>query len=131
MIKPLPLLFIRLTIALSFFVHGLVRIPKIATFTQYMLARFEPTFLPKGIIILFSYALPFAEFTIGLLLLLGLFTRQALALGCVLMLCLVWGTALIEDWASLPTQFIHIAFMAFLLNALPQNGYAMDNLIKK
>lgn len=122
---------LRLGIGASLFGHGLVRLPKLNTFSNWMIGSFEKSILPKILTIPFSYALPIAEFAIGLLLLLGLFTRQSAMAGGIVMIILILGTTLIENWEALPSQLIHLAFMALLLQFISNNSIAIDNLLKK
>lgn len=122
---------LRLAIAASMFGHGLVRLPKLSGFSQWMTASFEKSMLPRTLVLPFSYVLPLAEFTIGLLLILGLFTRPALIAGGIVMIMLILGTTLIEDWHSLGSQLIHAAFFGVLLVFVRYNGYAVDSLISK
>ena len=124
-------LLLRLAIAISMFGHGLVRLPKLTTFSNWMIGTFENSMLPKILVTPFSYILPIAEFTIGLLLLLGLFTKPALIAGAVVMLALLFGTSMIENWEAVPSQLIHIAFFAVLLHFAAYNSWAIDTLIKK
>ncbi|UPZ15383.1 DoxX family protein [Flavobacterium humidisoli] len=124
-------LLLRLAIAISMFGHGLVRLPKLATFSNWMVGSFENSMLPKIIVTPFSYILPIAEFAIGLFLLLGIFTKPSLVAGAIVMLILLFGTSMIENWEAIPSQLIHIAFFALLLHFADYNSWAMDTLIKK
>jgi thiosulfate dehydrogenase [quinone] large subunit len=124
-------LLLRLAIAISMFGHGLVRLPKLATFSNWMVGSFENSMLPKIIVTPFSYILPIAEFTIGLFLLLGIFTKPSLVAGAIVMLILLFGTSIIENWEAIPSQLIHIAFFALLLHFADYNSWAIDTLIKK
>ncbi|HWB93655.1 MAG TPA: DoxX family membrane protein [Puia sp.] len=127
----LAYLITRLAIGFSFFGHGLVRMTKLAGFSKWMVGSFQKSMLPEGLVTAFSYILPFLEFLVGLLLLLGLFTRQALIAGAVVMLLLILGTTLIEDWDALPTQLIHVLFLVVLLQFVVSNIYSVDQLMKK
>jgi len=124
-------LIIRLSIGFSFFGHGLVRLPKLAAFSQGMVGSFQKSILPETLVTPFSYILPFAEFLVGLLLLLGLFTRQAIVAGSVVMMLLILGTTLIEHWDTLPLQLIHVMFLVVLLQFIVSNIYSVDQLLKK
>lgn len=124
-------LLLRLAIAISMFGHGLVRLPKLASFSNWMVGSFENSMLPKIIITPFSYILPIAEFAIGLFLLLGIFTKPSLVAGAAVMLILLFGTSMIENWEAIPSQLIHIAFFALLLHFADYNSWAIDTLIKK
>lgn len=121
----------RLAIGLSFFGHGLVRLPKLAGFSHWMVGQFSKSYLPDALIIPFSYILPFAEFIAGLMIILGLFTRQGLLFAGVISLALIFGTTVIENWEALPSQLVHVAFLSLLLAYLPHNSYAVDKIIKK
>ncbi|QJB34049.1 DoxX family protein [Chitinophaga oryzae] len=122
---------LRLAVAASMFGHGLVRLPKLSGFSQWMVTSFEKSMLPGAMVLPFSYILPIAEFIVGLFLILGLFTRLSLIGGALIMIALILGTTLIEDWHSLPSQLIHAAFFAVLLVFIRYNGFALDKLISR
>ncbi|KQM75125.1 DoxX family protein [Pedobacter sp. Leaf216] len=121
----------RLAIGISFFGHGLVRLPKLAGFSSWMVGQFSKSILPEALVIPFSYVLPVAEFMAGILIIVGLFTRQGLLLAGAVTLALIFGTTLIENWEALPSQLLHVAFLSVLLAYLPHNSYAVDKIIKK
>ncbi|MND88292.1 hypothetical protein D3C87_719540 [compost metagenome] len=121
-------LLLRLGIAISMFGHGLVRLPKLNTFSQWMIASFEKSLLPKAMVLPFSYVLPVAESTVGLCLLIGLFTKPALIMGAGVLLILLFGTAMIENWEAIPSQLLHLAFFALLLQFVQSNSWALDKL---
>lgn len=123
-------LILRLAAATSMFCHGLVRFSKLSAFSNGMVKSFENSMLPDFSVEVFSYALPFCEFIVGCLLLFGFFTKQALYAGSVIMLFLIFGSTLIEEFSALPSQFIHIAFFALLLNFIKSNSIALDTIIK-
>lgn len=122
---------LRLAIGASMFGHGLVRLPKLTVFSKWMVDSFEKPLLPKELVLPFSYALPILEFLIGLLLLAGLFTKPALIVGACMMIVLLFGTAMIENWEAIPSQLIHVIFFVVLLQFIANNGWTFDNLLKK
>lgn len=124
-------LILRLAVAASMLGHGLVRLPKLNGFSNWMVSSFEKSMLPSALVTPFSYILPIAEFVIGLLLVIGLFTRVSLIAGGFMMVILIFGSALVENWEAMPSQFIHAAFFAVLLSFLQHNTYAVDNFFKK
>lgn len=124
-------LLLRLAIGASMFGHGLVRLPKLNGFSAWMTGQFEKSLLPPALVIPFSYVLPVAEFLIGILLILGLFTRQTLFSGGIVMILLVFGSCLIEEWSAIPSQLIHVFFFAIMLSSLNHNAFSIDALIKK
>ena len=121
---------LRLAIGASMFGHGIVRLPKLQAFSSWMVGSFEKSLLPKIMVVPFSYALPIAEFIVGLLLIVGLFTKPALVVAGIIMVILVFGTTLIENWEALPSQLIHAVFFALLLQFIVSNSISLDNLIK-
>jgi len=131
MIKPLPYLLLRLLLGMSFFGHGLVRLPKLAKFSEWMVQSFSKSMLPQALVTPFSYALPIAELLTGILLLAGLFTRTALVAAALIMLALIFGSSMIEEWNSIPSQLIHGAIAAYLLNHLEANRISADYKLKQ
>lgn len=126
--KKISYVLVRLAVAMSMFGHGLVRLPKLEGFSNWMVGNFEKSFLPKAIVLPFSYILPFAEFIVGLLLLLGLFTRNTLVAGGVVIIVLIFGSSCIEEWSAIPSQLIHAAFFAYLLTHIDLNAFAFDKI---
>lgn len=124
-------LILRLGIAISMLGHGLVRLPKLNTFSQWMVGSFEKSLLPKALVTPFSYVLPIAEFITGLLLLTGLFTKPAICAGTVIMLLLLLGTTMVENWDAIPSQLLHLFFFAILLQFIENNNYALDKILFK
>ncbi|MET0465039.1 MAG: MauE/DoxX family redox-associated membrane protein [Chitinophagaceae bacterium] len=107
--------FLRLPLAVSMLGHGLVRLPKLAGFSQWMRESMQKSILPESIITPFSYILPFAEAIIGVLLLAGVFFRYTIYAGLTLMAVLILGSASIENWSAIEAQLIHaICFGALL-----------------
>lgn len=123
----------RLAIGASMFGHGLVRLPKLPVFSNWMVGQFQnhKSILPSALVMPFSYILPFAEFIIGLLLLIGLFTEKALIAGAIVMILLIFGSTTIEEWDAIPSQLIHVAFFAVLLTFIEYNSYALDKASRK
>lgn len=113
----------RLAIGTSLFGHGLVRLPKLDKFSHGMAAEFQHSILPQGLVLGFGYFLPFAEFGIGILTLLGLFTRPAAVAGSLLMIVLIFGTTTIENFGNIPTMFLHVLFFLAVLIYVDRYDY--------
>jgi len=129
--NPITFLLLRLAIGASMFGHGLVRLPKLAGFSSWMVGSFEKSMLPLSLVRPFSYALPLLEFAVGLFLLTGLFTKVSLIAGGLIMAALIFGTTVIENWDAITSQLVHAAFFAVLLQFVQYNTYALDNLLKR
>ncbi|MCF2446481.1 DoxX family membrane protein [Dyadobacter sp. CY345] len=134
MISPQQLSFLtaRLAVGMSMFGHGLVRLPKLNGFSGWMVGQFQKSMLPDFVVTPFSYILPIAEFVVGTLLLLGLFTKESLAGGVFVMIALIFGSTMIESWDAIPSQLIHAAFFSVLIIFEQKyNSFAVDNVLKR
>lgn len=121
----------RLAIGTSMSGHGFVRLFKLNDFTAHVVQSFEKSMLPGGLVTVFGYVLPFAEFITGALLLIGLFTKQAAVAGCCIMFLLLFGSSMIENWSVFTSQLMHVMFFVIVIQFIESNSYAIDNLRKK
>lgn len=121
----------RLPVGMSLFGHGLERLPKLSAFVAHMAQPFQISILPMQLVIPFGYVLPFLELLTGILLLLGLFTRFATVLGVIIMLALIFGSSMVEQWNNVFTQIIYGAYFALLFYFADYNILAIDRLIHK
>lgn len=121
----------RLPIGMSMLGHGLVRLPKLAAFSEWMTGSFSKSVLPEFMVLPFSYLLPVLELITGLLLLSGLFTRFAVLLGSAIMLMLIFGSCIIEQWENVFIQVLYGAYFAVLYRYLNFNKISVDQLIIK
>jgi thiosulfate dehydrogenase [quinone] large subunit len=119
----------RLPIAMSMLGHGLVRLPKLDKFTEGMVTEFSKTALPVWLVTAFGYSLPFLELITGILLVLGLWTRVALNLGLLVMLILIFGSTMVEQWQNVAMQLFYGVYFAVLYLFVSYNHYSVDRLI--
>ncbi|WP_036602355.1 MauE/DoxX family redox-associated membrane protein [Olivibacter sitiensis] len=113
--KKLNFFFLRLPLAISLLGHGLVRLPKLQAFSEWMVGSMEKSVLPAALVTPFSYALPIIEAAIGLLLLIGFQLRYTFYAGLALMSILILGSSSIENWGAIEAQLIHAVYFAVLL----------------
>ena len=116
----------RLPIGMSFFGHGLERLPKLDAFSHGMAASFSKSILPEALVLPFGYILPVLELLTGIMLLLGLFTRFATILGVAIMLALIFGSCMIEQWNNVFTQIIYGGYLALLYYFVQYNAVSID-----
>lgn len=121
---------LRLSFGANIMLHGLSRLLNgRAAFLAYLNHYFEHAHLiPTGSLPIFGAVLPWAETTLGLLLLLGLASRFAMIAGALVMLCLVIGTNLAQDWVVAGLQLIYCFIYYYLLANLDQNTISIDGL---
>ncbi len=115
----------RIILGINFLIHGLVRIPKLQAFSNGMVTQFQGSPMPAGFTKAFASVLPFAEAIIGLFILLGLLTRQALLAAGILIGILVFGTCLIEKWDIAGEQMNYALYIAALLFLGQYNAYSI------
>ena len=121
----------RLPIAVSMLGHGLDRIPKLQEFSSHMANQFSNTIIPFKLVAGFSTALPFVELGIGVLLILGLFTRFTCVLGLTVMLALTFGATMIEQWDNVFIQIIYGLYFTMLYYYAIYNRYSFDRLLSR
>jgi len=130
--RSLAYLFLRATLGVNIMLHGVARLLGgpghfVSTLTQ----QFRSTPLPQPVVAAFAYSLPWIEAVLGLLVLIGLFTRVALALGALLILVLTFGSSLLQNWDVAGLQLIYAAVYAALLAWVSANRFSVDALIHR
>lgn len=103
--------FLRLPIAVSLLGHGLVRLPKLPAFTDWLVTTMEKSVIPEFLIVPFGYVLPISEFLIGLSLLIGFRMKYSLFAGLALMSVLILGSSSIENWSAIESQLLHSLYL--------------------
>jgi thiosulfate dehydrogenase [quinone] large subunit len=121
---------LRLTIGVTMLVHGANRIARgPEQFAAGMVRDFAATILPAFQVHLFGLSLPFIEAALGVLLILGLLTRWALVVGALLMIALVFGTTLREQFVTVGIQLIYAAIYFILIFNLRHNLLSLDHFL--
>ncbi len=121
---------LRIVFGVNIFFHGLSRLlGDHAAFLAYLSQQMAKAPLPKSILPPFAATLPWVEGTVGLLLLLGLFTRFALVAGSLVMIVLMVGITLAQNWDVAGIQLIYCAIYFVLLTHCGRNFYSLDTLI--
>lgn len=120
----------RLAIGMSFFGHGAIRLPKLAQFSEGMAKEFINSPLPQALVLPFGYVLPFLELIVGVMLLVGLFTRFAAFAAGLILVSLIFGSGMIENWNAVSVQLIHVAFIVYLLSFADEpNEFSVDHYL--
>ena len=122
---------LRLSFGANILLHGLSRVLNgRAAFLAYLTHYFEHAHLvPAGLLPIFAAVLPWVETTLGLLLMLGLFSRFTLIVGALVLTVLVIGTNLAQDWLVAGLQLPYCFIYYYLLLHLEQNVYSADALM--
>jgi len=127
-------LLLRLVTGLDFFMHGFSRIftgSGLPGFAQGMVKSMASTPLPPSAVLATGYAIPCVELLIGTLLILGLFTRAALTAALLLMLVLMFGIGLQQNWNVAGQQLLYALVLAILLFARTPYDLSWPDLFRR
>ncbi len=118
----------RIAFGINMAMHGVNRfLMGVAQFAAKMGQEFSATVLPSWMVLAFGHVLPFIEFAIGILLLIGLWTRWTLLLGMAVMAVLMFGSALKGDWNILGTQLLYALVYYLLLARRADDALGVDS----
>jgi thiosulfate dehydrogenase (quinone) large subunit len=122
---------LRLTLGVNIAGHGFNRIAGgIDAFLAQQLPGFESSYLPVWAAQAFLPVLPFAELVIGLLMIVGLFSRPVLAAGAVMITCLTFGGAMQGQWGWLGLHLSYAVVYFILLFLRRYNTLSLDTLVR-
>lgn len=122
---------LRLTLGMNIFCHGFIRIVEgLGVFVTFYLKEFEGTILPLWLVRPVLTIIPFAEFTIGLLIILGLFSRVAFVAGALLLASLTFGMSTQSNWPVTGIQLSYAVVYFILLFLRRYNTLSLDALIR-
>ena len=124
----LAYLILRLTMGINMLTHGIARMLNIEGFNSWLIGQFSDTILPEFIVSISSYMIPSIEFLIGILLILGLYTSRALLSGALLIVVLVFGSGLQENWNIMSSQMVYAIFFFLLTYFIELNRFSIDKL---
>jgi thiosulfate dehydrogenase (quinone) large subunit len=120
-------LLLRVTFGANIFLHGLSRlIGNHAAFTAHVETEMQNTPLPGFLVHLVAIVLPWCEGTVGLLMILGLWTSLALIVGSLLMLTLQIGICLAQNWPVAGDQLMYVLLFFILLTYCDRNRWSVD-----
>lgn len=124
---------LRFVFGLNICFHGVSRLlSNHEAFLAYLTKSLAPAVLiPKASIPVLAAVLPWVEALVGFLLLLGLFTRIALIAGFLVMILLMAGITLAQDWQTAGLQLIYCVVYFLLLAWRDRNYFSLDTLLRR
>lgn len=124
---------LRLSFGANIMLHGVSRLlAGHAAFLAYLSHYFEKTpLVPASVLPSFAWVLPPVETLLGLLLVLGLWTRFALIAGGLVLAMLVVGTNLAQDWNVAGLQLIYAFLYCYLLVHRDRNVVSIDGIMSR
>ena len=120
----------RLGLGVDIALHGFVRLPDLSGFAAGMQKQFAETFLPGSLVYATGYCIAIGETIIGTLLVLGLWVRPALTSGSLLMILLLAGTSLLQNWSVAGLQLGYLAFYAAVLATATCDRFSIDGVLR-
>lgn len=122
---------LRLTFGVNLAFRGVVRITVngLDQFAAGLTGQFESTWFPAFAVSAFGHVIPFVDVAIGLMLILGLFTRPALVIGGLMMTSLTFGTMFLQNFNLAWLQLTYALAFFILLAARSWNAISLDSVL--
>ena len=118
---------LRVTLGSVFLFYGVGKfVAGVAATAQGFQDGFAKTWLPGASVYAFSFALPFFEVTIGVLLILGLFTRYAAAVAGLLIMALTAGLTIKGSSQDVALNMGYAVALFILLHKIEDNRLSID-----
>ncbi|MDB9312114.1 DoxX family protein [Spirulina sp. CS-785/01] len=117
---------LRIIMGVNYFNHGFTRMGNIPGFMDAMVGAMEGAWMPEWLVRMNAALVPPVELIVGFLLIFGLFTRYALIAGLILMIVLMYGVTIVQNWDTAGGQLIYDLILFLLLAGLGFNKVSLD-----
>jgi thiosulfate dehydrogenase (quinone) large subunit len=121
---------LRFIFGLNICFHGLSRL--LSDHSAFLLdltqSMAHAALVPRAAVPVLAAVLPWIEMFVGLLLILGLFTRWALMAAFGVMALLMAGVTLAQNWNAAGLQLIYCLIYFVLLSFRERNHFSLDTL---
>jgi thiosulfate dehydrogenase (quinone) large subunit len=125
---------LRVLVGMDFLGHGFARIftgTHLSGFAHGMAAGMATAPLPPSLVLLIGYVVPCVELVLGLLLLAGVATRLTLVTALLLMLLLMFGITMKQDWNAAAQQLLYGFVLAVLLFGRERLDVSWSGLLRR
>jgi thiosulfate dehydrogenase [quinone] large subunit len=122
---------LRIVLGVNFFNHGFTRLNDLTGFSQSMIELFAKTAAPSWLVGAIGFCVPIVELVVGALVTVGWRTRPALVTGFGLMIVLMYGVTLLQNWDAATSQLIYCLIFFILISLHSFNDISIDNLQKR
>ena len=123
-------LLLRILIGVNYFNHGFTRIGNIPGFAENTVNDLANSYFPAFLVRINSYLVPPVELIVGILITLGLFTRNALIATFILMIILKLGVTSIQNWGAATSMLSYGIVLFILLAGNSFNIYSIDRWLR-
>jgi thiosulfate dehydrogenase (quinone) large subunit len=124
---------LRVIAGMDFLGHGFARIftgTHLGGFAHWMVGDMAKAPLPPGLVLVIGYVVPWVELAIGVMLLAGVGVRLALVTALLLMLLLMFGITMKQDWTVAGQQLLYSVVLALLLFGREQLDVSWSGLLR-
>lgn len=119
---------LRIIVGINYFNHGFTRLGNIPGFANAMVGAMEGAWMPEPLVRITAFLVSPVELVVGLLLILGLFTRIALTATFFLMAILMYGVTIVQNWDAATSQLVYTIVLFILLAGAGYNRFALDSV---
>lgn len=112
--------------------HGAVRLfGDYKAFISKMETMFEPTILPNILVTIGANLISPLEFIFGILLIVGLKTKESLLILTLNMMLLITGVCMLQKWNLAGMQMTYVLYLFFIGHYIEYNSVSLDTLLKR
>jgi len=125
---------LRVIAGMDFFGHGFARIftgTHLGGFAHWMVGDMAKAPLPADLVLAIGYVVPWVELALGLMLLFGVGVRLALVTALLLMLLLMFGITMKQDWPVAGQQLLYSLVLAVLLFGRDRLDVSWSGLLRR
>ncbi|MGK7940141.1 MAG: DoxX family protein [Crocosphaera sp.] len=121
---------LRIVVGVNYFNHGFTRVFDLPTFINAMVTTMQDSGIPEFLVRINAGLVPPVELIIGVLITVGFLTRSALIACFILMVILMYGITIIQNWDGASSQLIYNIVLFILLVGVNFNRISVDNWLK-
>ncbi len=121
---------LRIVVGINYFNHGATRIFNIPGFIDSMVTTMQESWIPEFLVRINAGLVPPVELIVGVLITIGFLTRGALIACFILMIILMYGITIIQNWSGASSQLIYNIVLFILLAGLNFNRISVDYWLK-
>ncbi|NER23624.1 MAG: DoxX family protein [Symploca sp. SIO1C2] len=122
---------LRIIVGVNYFNHGATRMGNIPGFMDAMVQTMQESWIPEFLVRLNAALVPPVELVVGLLIVIGFWTRGALIACFILMIVLMYGVTIIQNWQVAGSQLIYDITLFILLAGLGFNRLSIDHWLSR
>jgi len=125
---------LRVIAGMDFFGHGFARIftgTHLSGFAHWMVGDMAKAPLPPHLVLATGFVVPWVELLVGLMLLFGIGVRFALVTAMLLLLLLMFGITLKQDWTVAGQQLLYGLVLGVLLFGRERLDVSWSGLLRR